>query len=99
MLHPGNYLQHQTKVFCGWECFHSGEVCAAQRKYSGVDKWEAIKSELNPEECDQRRKFAWMEASISVCVTLAGDELGRLTVMEYLWIGTMWNTLQKRHQL
>lgn len=44
-------------------------------------------------------KFAWIEVRISICVALTAGEVGLLSLMEYLWLSTMWNTLQKRNQL
>lgn len=52
-----------------------------------------------PERCAQRCKFARLEVRISICVELTAGEVGPLSEMEYLWLSTMWNTLQKRNQL
>lgn len=41
----------------------------------------------------------WIKVSVGILILLTVDETNRLSVTEYLWISTMWNTFQKRQQL
>lgn len=79
------------------------EACAVQRqKYStgsGVSGKQSRGKWTDKLYFPTQVPPLWIKVSVGICIMLTVDKTTLISVTEYLWISTMWNTLQKRHQL
>lgn len=79
------------------------EACAVQKqKYSigsGVSGKQSRAKWTGKQYFPTQVPSLWIKVNVGICVMLTVDKANLISVTEYLWISTMWNTLQKRHQL